>query len=963
MAGSDRPAGRSEALAREVAMEGWSRREFLGASAASVAVLSLSRLTPAAAPTSRALPVAAYGDWRDVYRGKWSWDRVAVGTHTNANCYGNCAWNLFVRDGIVWREEQSAPYRASNDTVPDFNPRGCQKGASFSDMMVGPARLSHPMRRLGPRGSGRWKRISWDEALEEVSVSLVDTLARRGGAGVIAEIGGNIDMGQAMIGTYRFLRQIGAPSTDYVAQLGDLPVGAQITLGVGLTGGSSDDWFRSDYVVNWTFNPAATRIPDAHFLNEARYRGGKVVTIAPDYSQSAIHADLWLSIRPGTDAALALAACQVVLAEGLYDAEYIREQTDLPFLVRADDGRFLREADVVAGGEDDVFAVWDEKADRLAWAPGSPGSSHQSLELPDGLRPALEKDGTALLASGERVRVRTVFSLLQESLRGMGPDEAAEITGITAASIRRFARDFAQANSALILSSLGACKLYHSDLIQRAQILLASLTGNIGRAGGGWRSGAMLRLEGMGLLSALDSVSMLNLLKLRAQAYLAPESLRKSMSPGAVSGTIFHAVHGGLGEKQLAPEYGDPTLPRPPRAYLDEAIAKGHFDTVVPPGEEPPEFVLNIAGNCLRHLRMGDRVRDTLFANASFVVDIGIRMSETSRYADVLLPAAGWYEKTSLKYMPAFAPYIHLGDKAVPPLGDTKSEWEIFWLLAKHVTAEARRRGVDEIAGFQGNPCDISRLEERFTDDGYWAKNAEEDLVRTTLRLSKASKDVTLEDLRREGGAIRVKSADGPGVGSEYSENEPIVPLRNPTEKKQPWNTLTGRQQFYIDHPWFLEVGEALPGHKEPPLAGGDFPFTLTGGHARWSIHSIWRDHDMMLRLQRGEPIVYMNDRDARLRGIEDHDRVRIANDLGSFISHVKTTSAIRPYQLHILHAWEPNQFQGGRSHQMLAPSPIKVTQLVRDYGQLRPGFATYEPNGLDRDTRVDVQRLEEGSA
>jgi hypothetical protein len=410
MAGSDRPAGRSEALAREVAMEGWSRREFLGASAASVAVLSLSRLTPAAAPTSRALPVAAYGDWRDVYRGKWSWDRVAVGTHTNANCYGNCAWNLFVRDGIVWREEQSAPYRASNDTVPDFNPRGCQKGASFSDMMVGPARLSHPMRRLGPRGSGRWKRISWDEALEEVSVSLVDTLARRGGAGVIAEIGGNIDMGQAMIGTYRFLRQIGAPSTDYVAQLGDLPVGAQITLGVGLTGGSSDDWFRSDYVVNWTFNPAATRIPDAHFLNEARYRGGKVVTIAPDYSQSAIHADLWLSIRPGTDAALALAACQVVLAEGLYDAEYIREQTDLPFLVRADDGRFLREADVVAGGEDDVFAVWDEKADRLAWAPGSPGSSHQSLELPDGLRPALEKDGTALLASGERVRVRTVFS-------------------------------------------------------------------------------------------------------------------------------------------------------------------------------------------------------------------------------------------------------------------------------------------------------------------------------------------------------------------------------------------------------------------------------------------------------------------------------------------------------------------------------------------------------------------------
>jgi DMSO reductase family type II enzyme molybdopterin subunit len=923
----------------------------------------MSRLAPAAPRAAGALKAAAYGDWRDVYRERWKWDRVVRGTHTNANCYASCAWNLFVRDGIVWREEQSAPYKASNDSVPDFNPRGCQKGASFSDMMVGPARLTHPLRRIGPRGSGRWKRISWDEALEEVAASLVDTLARRGGEGVIAEIGGNIDMGQAMIGTGRFLRQIGAPSTDYVAQLGDLPVGAQISLGVGLTGGSSDDWFRSDYAVIWTFNPAATRIPDAHFLNEARYRGGKVVTVAPDYSQSAIHSDLWLSIRPGTDAALALAACQVVLEEDLYEAEYIREQTDLPFLVRADNGRFVREADVVAGGKDDVFAVWDETTDTLAWAPGSQGSSQQSLELTNGLRPSLEQEGWVEMASGEQVRVRTVFSLLRESLRSMGPEQAAEITGIAPAAIRRFAREFAQARSALILSSLGACKLYHSDLIQRAQILLASLTGNIGRAGGGWRSGAMLGLEGMGLLSALDSVSLVSLLKLRAQAFLFPESLQRSiMRPTSVSGTIFHAVHGGLGEMQLAPEYGDPTLPRPPKEYLDEAIAKGHFHTGAPADGDPPEFVLNIAGNCLRHLRMGDRVRDSLFANARFVVDIGIRMSETARNADVLLPAAGWYEKISLKYMPAFAPYVHLGDKAVPPLGETKSEWEIFWLLAKHVATEARRRGITEIPGFMGNMCDISRLDERFTNNGTYSQHAEEELLRTTLRLSSASKDMTLEDLRREGGAMRVRAAGGPGVGSEYSENEPIVPLRNHTEKKQPWRTLTGRQQFYIDHPWFLEVGEALPGHKEPPLAGGNFPFTLTGGHARWSIHSIWRDHDLMLQLQRGEPIVYMNDRDARERGIADHDKVRVTNDLGSFISRVKTTATIRPYQLHILHAWEPFQFQGARSHQMLAPSPIKVTQLVRDYGQLRPGFATYEPNGLDRDTRVDVELFDGGA-
>jgi anaerobic selenocysteine-containing dehydrogenase len=97
-------------------------------------------------------------------------------------------------------------------------------------------------------------------------------------------------------------RDSAAPSAA-TAHVGDVPVGGTITLGAGLTGGSSDDWFRSEYLVLWAFNPATTRIPDAHFLNEARYRGARVVSITPDYGSSAHHADLWLSPRPGTDAA------------------------------------------------------------------------------------------------------------------------------------------------------------------------------------------------------------------------------------------------------------------------------------------------------------------------------------------------------------------------------------------------------------------------------------------------------------------------------------------------------------------------------------------------------------------------------------------------------------------------------------------------------------------------------------
>ncbi len=332
-----------------------SRRAFLQAGIGLGLSLGLDRLVWLTPADAVAAPVPEYSDFRDLYRAKWRWDRVVRGTHTNVNCVSSCAWNLFVRDGIVWREEQSSPYTASNDSVPDWNPRGCQKGASCSDMMQSASRLRFPLKRAGARGEGRWKRVTWDEALGEIAEQMVDTLDRRGGEGVLLELGPNVDFGGNTAAGLRFFRQIGAPITDSMAQIGDLAVGGTITLGTPHTDGTSDDWFRSELIVMWAFNPAATRIPDAHYIHEARYHGARVVAIAPDYNQSAIHADLWLSVRPGTDAALALAACQVVIEENLFDAAYIREQTDLPFLLRADTGRFLRESDLVEGGGDETL--------------------------------------------------------------------------------------------------------------------------------------------------------------------------------------------------------------------------------------------------------------------------------------------------------------------------------------------------------------------------------------------------------------------------------------------------------------------------------------------------------------------------------------------------------------------------------------------------------------------------------
>jgi DMSO reductase family type II enzyme molybdopterin subunit len=906
----------------------------------------------------------AYQDWRDVYRQRWRWDRVVRGTHTNVNCVSSCAWNLYVRDEIVWREEQSAPYAPSNQALPDWNPRGCQKGAACSDLMLGPSRLSHPLRRVGPRGAGRWKRISWDEALGEIADTLVEVLERRGGEGAVCELGPNVDYGANTASALRFFRQIGAPLTDSMAQIGDLAVGGTITLGTPHTDGTSDDWFRSEYLVLWAFNPAVARIPDAHYVHEARYRGARVVAVAPDYNQSAIHSDLWLSVRPGMDAALALSACQVVVEESLYRADYLVEQTDLPFLVRTDAGRFLRESDVVEGGRDDRFALWDEAKGELVWAPGTAGSSERTLELPEGVRAALEARAEVRLASGAKAPVRTVFSLLRERLEEFRPEKTARSTGVAPAAVRRFARDFARARSALILSQWGMCKNYHSDLVQRSQILLASLTGNLGRAGGGWRSGAFIALDGLALVAMQDDLDLLHLAWTAARSYLDPESVRHEFESMYVPSTIWHAVQGGLDEFECAAEHGDPRLERGAAPYLEEALEKRHFP--VSRDTDPPEVIVSFCGNVLRHSRMGKHLRQTLFANAKLVVDVNFRISETGRHADILLPAAGWYEKIGIKYIAAFVPYITLADRAVDPHAESKPEWEIFSRLAERVAAAARRRGVASVRSFRGDACDLANLDQRFSDEGRFGPDAQEDVLRFILSVSGASRGITLEDLRREGGALRIRSL-GPeggtaGVYSEYSLEEPVVPLRDFVEKKRPYPTLTGRQQFYVDHPWFLELGEELPTHKDPPAVGGSHPFTLTGAHARWSIHAMWRDQPMMLHLQRGEPLVLLNPEDARRKGIRDHDLVRVYNDIDSFVVHSKLTGAVRPGQAHIFHAWEPYQFRTGTTHQDLAPSPFKVTQLVGDYGHLHWGYAHYEPNQVDRDTRVDVELLSEQS-
>src|SRR3990172_650901 len=311
------------------------------------------------APESAGGPAKTYRSPEDLYRQQWQWDRVAWGSHC-IDCYpGNCPIRVYVKDGMVWREEQPGTLPVIGRGVPDMNPMGCQKGVAWSQLLYAKERVLYPLKRVGERGRGKWKRISWEQALTEVADAIIDAIQEQGPESIIHLSGCNLPS-YGIVGRGRFASLLGASTMDLNAEMNDFAAGHYLTFGIFDPVSSIDDWFHSELIFIWFANPTYTRIPHQHYITEARYKGAEVVTVAPDFSPSAVHADYYVPVRPGCDAAFALGMAQVVIEESLYHETFVKEQTDLPLLVRLDTHTFLRQTDLQEGGRDDQFYFFDD---------------------------------------------------------------------------------------------------------------------------------------------------------------------------------------------------------------------------------------------------------------------------------------------------------------------------------------------------------------------------------------------------------------------------------------------------------------------------------------------------------------------------------------------------------------------------------------------------------------------------
>ncbi|RSV15088.1 nitrate reductase subunit alpha [Sphingomonas sp. ABOLG] len=319
--------------------------------------------------------------WEDAYRKRWAADKIVRSTH-GVNCTGSCSWKIYVKGGIVTWETQQTDYPRTRPDLPNHEPRGCPRGASYSWYLYSGTRIKYPLVRarlirhwrearkslppvaawqsivqdsdkrrdwVSKRGRGGFVRIGWDEATEIIAAANAYTIKEYGPDRVA---GFSPIPAMSMISYAagsRYLSLIGGTLLSFYDWYCDLPPSSPQTWGEQTDVPESADWYNAGFLLVWGSNIPMTRAPDAHFYSEVRYRGAKSVVIAPDYNEAAKFSDMWLHPKQGTDAALALALGHVVLKEFYVDrqveyfADYTRQYSDFPFLVRLveRDGRLV----------------------------------------------------------------------------------------------------------------------------------------------------------------------------------------------------------------------------------------------------------------------------------------------------------------------------------------------------------------------------------------------------------------------------------------------------------------------------------------------------------------------------------------------------------------------------------------------------------------------------------------------
>ncbi len=742
-----------------------------------------------------------------------------------------------------------------NRTTSRWDPRICQKGLALTRRFYGDRRVRHCMVRAGfkrwhdlgfPRGPDglpsreffnrardEWVRVTHEEATAIASAAVVDIArtysgkegqdklraqhydeecvqATQGaGTQVLKFRGGMPLLGITRVfGMYRLansmallddhLRKVGpdkalgARGFDNYSWHTDLPPGHPMVTGQQTVEFDLSAVEHAKTVIVWGMNWIATKMPDAHWLTEARLKGTRIVVIACEYSSTSCKADDAIVVRPGMTPALAIGLAHVILKENLYDKTYVNEWTDLPLLVRMDTLKMLRATEVFGGTAAELNnqtriiekgakapppgqhqEMWihqemrDEWGDYVYWnrtdnAPRAVTRDHVGRHS-GVVDPQLEGSIEVTLASGEKVRCRPVFDLVSTYAEHFDPKTVEEMTWAPAAAVEELARHIARdPGTTLFALGMGPNQFFNNDNKDRAVLLLASLTGNIGRIGGNVGSYA-----------------------------------------GNYRVSLFNGVPQYINENPFDLEL-DPAKPARPKQYWRPESA--HYYN----HEDHPLRVGNRLLTGSTHINTPTKVM--WFANANSilgnvkwhyntVVNVLPRMemiavhewwwTASCEWADVVFAVDSWAE---LKHPDMTAsvtnPFLTVFPRTpLPRSFETIGDIDVLALVGQQM---ARLTG-----------------DQRFSDAwNFVRENKTSVYLQRILDHSSNTKGYDFDDLE-------AKARDGvPAI--LMSRTSPKAVGYEQVEDSRPWYTKSGRLEFYREEDEFIEAGENLPVHREP---------------------------------------------------------------------------------------------------------------------------------------------------
>jgi anaerobic selenocysteine-containing dehydrogenase len=765
-------------------------------------------------------------------------------------CIANCGVLAHVKNGRVVKLEGNPEYPMSKGAL-------CAKGLAGIQALYHPNRNKYPMIRVGKRGENKWKRISWDEALDTIAKKLMETREKYGAEAVFCSTGGGGNPEFWSIA--RFCNAFDTPNW---FEPGCAQCYLPRTLAFGLMYGGADtsiadsncleiyypDETPIKTLVLWGTDPSySCPAGGGGAVAELRARGVRTVVIDPRLTPDAAKADVWLPIRPGTDVALMLAWTRYILDKKLYDEEFVLKWTNLPYLVDVNTHMMLR-AGEHAEGRPDTFMVWDTKT-----------NSAQPVPYPwnDSLVPALE--GTFTVSG---VECKTGFQLLKERAEPFTLEKAAEICWLDVSKIEEAIKIYVQNSPAGL--SLGVATDQNPNSVQAAMgaVILNSLIGNVEKPGT-----LMQRFKPSGVTPNFDTYIVPPALKL-----LSEEQLKKRL--------------GGIEYKGLLQWWA-----AQPSAVLQAVLTGNPYK---------PRVWIERSGNKFGALANSSSLVPVI-EQLEFIVHMYMYPTSFSAYADMLLPATEWLETN----FPVVACNMLFARQAVTHLWETMDE-TLFWSkLAKRCADmghENCKRAFD--AEFMGKDLPYWHTMEELLDSScQGAVNMKWEEFIQKAPVEYLPKNEWKEYYVYKKIDLKTGQPTGFGTPSQKIELywEGIIELGR-TGKPLATYPLPPASKDYDPLPYFMEPHES-------PLEGSElakeFPLVMTNGRLPFYHHGTLRNIPWLREIY-PVPEIWIHPKAAAKYGVSHGDWVHVESQRGKIKAKANVTEGINPGVVYMERFWSP---------------------------------------------------------